>query len=286
MTADIINERKKEMKKFFNIFAFVLFGVNCANAASVVGTVNGKAITDSDITARTELMARQGQTSATNRKQAFRNIVDDYIKLDYAANYNVKPTDKDADQELKQMKLGDMNETMRSMARLAVRANIAWNVMMSRTIVPDIEITKSDIDEERNSLAREHGLPIEITLLRLIDVPDDVYKKLTKPKSCDGAEEMVEKLGGYPQKITAMQYELAPEVRERISGLPLLTWSKKEDKSVFLVCSEKKGKEYKNLDEIIKQNATYKKASAAAEQQLKQLRRKAVIIVNDDRYKL
>jgi len=274
------------MKKIFSVFAFVFLGVNCANAISVVGTVNGKAITDSDITARTELMARQGQTSATNRKQAFRNIVDDYIKLDYAANYNVKPTDKDADQELKKMNLGDMNETMRSMARLAVRANIAWNVMMSRTIVPDIEITNADINEERNSLAREHGLPIEITLLRLLDVPDDVYKKLSKPKSCDAAEEMVENLGGYPQKITAQQYELAKDVRERISGLPLLTWSKKENNTVFLVCSEKKGKEYKNLDEIIKQNATYKKASATAEQQLKQLRRKAVIIINDDRYKL
>ena len=274
------------MKKFFNIFAFVFLGVNCANAASVVGTVNGKAITDSDITARTELMARQGKTSKTNRKQAFQNIVDDYIKLDYAANYNVKPTDKDADNELKKMNLGEMNATMQSMARLAVRANIAWNVIMSRTIVPDMEITKSDIDEERNSLAREHGLPIEVTMLRLIDIPDDIYTKLSKPKSCDAAEEMVENLGGYPQKITVMQYELAPEVRERISGLPLLTWSKKENNTVFLVCSEKKGKEYKNLEEIIKQNATYKKASAAAEQQLKQLRRKAVIIVNDDRYKL
>ena len=277
---------KKEMKKFFNIFAFVFLSVNCANAASVVGSVNGKAITDSDITARTELMARQGKTSKTNRKQAFQNIIDDYIKLDYAANYNVKPTDKDADKELKNMNLGEMNATMRSMARLAVRANIAWNVIMSRTIVPDIEINKSDIDAERNALAREHGLPIEITMLRLIDIPDDIYTKLTKPKSCDDAEEMVEKLGGYPQKITAMQYELAPDVRERISGLQHLTWSKKENNTVFLICSEKKGKEYKNLDEIIKQNATYKKASATAEQQLKQLRRKAVIIVNDDRYKL
>ena len=223
------------MKKIINIFVFVLFGINCANATSVIGTVNGKAITDSDITARTELMARQGKTSKTNRKQAFQNIIDDYIKLDYAANYNVKPTDKDADQELKKMNLGEMNATMRSMARLAVRANIAWNVMMSRTIVPDIEISKSDIDEEKNSLAREHGLPIEVTMLRLIDIPDDIYEKLSKPKSCDAAEEMVENLGGYPQKITAMQYELARDVRERISGLPLLTWSKKENNTVFLI---------------------------------------------------
>ena len=184
------------------------------------------------------------------------------------------------------MKLGDMSATVRSMARLAVRANIAWNIMMSRTIVPDIEVSKADIDEERTTIAREYGLPIEITMLRLTDVPDDIYKKLTKPKNCDAAEETVENLGGYPQKITAQQYELAPEVRNRIAGLPILTWSKNDKGTVFLVCSEKQGKEYKNLDEMIKQNAIYKKASAAAEQQLKQLRRKAVIIVNDDRYKL
>ena len=83
-----------------------------------------------------------------------------------------------------------------------------------------------------------------------------------------------------------MQYELSDDIRERIANLPLLTWSKKQDGSVLLVCKEKKSKDYKNLDEIIKQNATFKKASAVADQNLKQLRRKAVIIINDDKYKL
>lgn len=274
------------MKKIISILALIFLSVNYANAASVVGSSNGNPITDSDITARTELMSRQGRTSATNRKQAFQNIIDDYIKLDYAANYNVKPTDKDAEKELKKMNLGDMNATMRAMALLAIRADIAWNVIISRTIIPNIEVSKSDIAEEKADLAREHGLPIEITLLRLIDIPKEVSNKLEKPKNCDTAEKMVEDLGGYPQKITAMQYELAPDVREKIAELPLLTWSKNENNTVFLVCNEKKGKEYKDLDEIIKQNAIYKKASFNAEQQLKQLRRKAVIIVNDDRYKL
>ena len=274
------------MKLFLNILLFTFLGVNYANASSVVGSVNGNPVTDTDITARTELMARQGNTSKTNRKQAFQNIIDDYVKLNHASMYNIKPTDKEAEKELKQMNLGKMNETMHSMALLAVKANIAWNIIMARTIIPDIEIKQSDIDEEKASLAREHGLPVETTLLRVIDIPNDVYKKLTKPKDCETAEKMVEDLGGYPQKITAMQYELAPEVRERIATLPLLTWSKNENKTVFLICSEKKGKEYKNLDEIIKQNAIYKKASFNAEQQLKQLRRKAVIIINDDRYKL
>ena len=83
-----------------------------------------------------------------------------------------------------------------------------------------------------------------------------------------------------------MQYELSSDIRERIADLPLLTWSKIKDKSVVLVCKEKKSDEYKNLDEIIKQNAIYKKAAIAADQQLKLLRRKAVIVINDNRYKL
>ena len=44
--------------------------------------------------------------------------------------------------------------------------------------------------------------------------------------------------------------------------------------------------EYKNLDDIIKQNTVYKQAMFMADQQLKQLRRKAVVVINDERYKL
>ena len=275
------------MKKIFNIFAIILFStLGYANGATVVGSVNGNPITDSDITARTELMTRQGKVSAINRKQAFQNIIDDYIKLEHAEKFNVKPTDADADKELKRMNLGELSPTMRSMARLAVRSDIAWQVIMARTIMPTIEVSKSDITSEKNAIAREHGLPIEITMIRLTNVPDDIAQKLTKPKNCEAAEQMVENLGGYPQKITAMQYELSAEMREKISGLPLLTWSKPDNGSMVLVCSEKKGKEYKNLDEIIKQNAEFKKAASIADQQLKQLRLKAVIIINDDRYKL
>jgi hypothetical protein len=273
------------MKKIFMIITMFV-GVQCANGATVVGTVNGNPITDSDITARTELMARQGKTSTTNRRQAFQNIVDDYIKLDHAAKFNVKPTDEDADKELKRMNLGDLTPTMRSVARMAVRADIAWQVIIARTIVPTVDVSKSDIAEEKSVIAREHGLPTEVTIIRVTDVPSDVAKKLVSPKSCDAAERMVRDLGGYPQKITAKHYELSPEIREKIDKLPLLTWSKVYEGSAVLVCSERKTKEYKNLDEIIKQNAEFKKATAIADQQLKQLRRKAVIIINDDRYKL
>lgn len=276
----------KKMKKITAFLLFTILNLTHSNAASVVATVNGNPITDSDITARTELMTRQGNVSATNRRSAFQNIVDDYVKINYANNFGVKPTDKDADAELKKMNLGELTETMKTMARLAIRADIGWGAVMSRTVVPTIDVSDSEINSERVDLIRERGLPIETTIVRLINIPKDVAKKLTKPKDCDAAIKMAEDLGGAPQKFTAMQYELSTDIRNRIAELPLLTWSDIQDDSVLLICKERKTDEYKNLDEIIKQNAIYRKAAFVADQQLKQLRRKAVIIINDDRYKL
>lgn len=267
------------------VFIMMCLALN-AHAATVVATVDGKPITDTDITARTKLMARQGNTSTDNRRQALQNIIDDSVKLKYAANFNAVPSEKDAITELKRMNLGNLTDSERSMAISATRANIAWQVIIGRTIMPTIEVSKEDISAEKMALEREHGLPLEMTLVRLIDIPDDIAKKLTKPKSCDDAVNMAENLGGAPQKFTAVQYEIAPEIRERITGLPMLTWSKPVDSSVYLVCNVKKTKEYGKLDDIIKQNAIYKQASFIADQQLKQLRRKAVVIINDNRYKL
>ncbi|MBR5904704.1 MAG: hypothetical protein IKZ49_04195 [Alphaproteobacteria bacterium] len=274
------------MNKIYSAIIGIFCICSYANASSVIATINGTPITDTDVNARIELMAKQGNTSLTNRKQAFQNIVNDYVKLNYAANFNVKPTDKDADKELAHMNLGSLSETTKNMARLAVRSDIAWGVITARTIIPTIKISENEIKEERIDLIRERGLPIETTIIRLTDIPNDIAKKLKAPKNCDNAEQIAEEFGGFPQKITAMQYELSPEIRERIADLPLMTWSQVENGSVVLVCKEKKTKEYANLDEIIKQNATYKKAAMTADQQLKQLRRKAVIIINDDRYKL
>ncbi len=274
------------MRKLFMFFALSIVCATPSFSASVVASVGGKPITDTDITARTKLMARQGKSSTDNRRVALQNIIDDYVKLSYAGNFNAIPDDKVVDQELKKMNLGELSASERDMAMNAMRADIAWQIIVGRTILPTIDITRDDIVAMQNELARERGLPIEMTIVRLIDVPDDVAKKLTKPKSCDDAVKMAEDLGGAPQKFTAVQYELASDIRERVVGLPRLTWSRPDNGSVLLVCDTKKTDEYGKLDDIIKQNAEYKQAMFVADQQLKQLRRKAVVVINDDRYKL
>ncbi|HBP27077.1 MAG TPA: hypothetical protein DD611_03825 [Alphaproteobacteria bacterium] len=257
-----------------------------AYAASVIASVNGTPITDTDITARVKLMSRQGKNPTDNRRVALQNIIDDNVKIAYAQNFHAVPEDDVVDKELKKMNLGDMSESERAMARSALRAEIAWQIIVGRTIMPTVDVSREEIDAERAEIARENGLPVEMTIVRLVDIPADVAAKLTRPKSCDDAVTMAENLGGAPQKFTALQYELSPEVRARVATLPTLTWSPVVDRSVLLVCSTKKTKEYGKLDEMIKQNATYKQAMFIADQQLKQLRRKAVVVINDDRYKL
>lgn len=272
------------MKKL--LVFLMCMGMNNAFAASVVANVNGKPITDTDVTARTTLMAKQGKTSTDNRRQALQGIIDDSVKLAYASNFGAVPDDKDVEKELKKMNLGELSASERAMALSALKSDIAWQIVVARTIVPTIDVSKDDILAEKKSLAAQHGLPIEMTIVRLTDIPADIAEKLTKPKSCDAAVKMAEDLGGVPQKFTAKQYELAEDIRERVAGLPKLTWSDRVDGTVLLVCDEKKTDEYGKLDEVIKQNAIFKAAMFRADQQLKQLRRKAVIVINDNRYKL
>ena len=272
--------------KIVKFAALVMMIVSPAFSATVVATVNGVPITDADITARTKLMAREGNVSTDNRRQALQNIIDDSVKLNYAANFGVKPTDDDAASELKRMKMTDLSASEREMAMSAIKAGIAWQVIIARTILPTVDVSSDDVKEMKNDLSREQGLPIEMTIVRLLDIPADVAAKLNKPKNCDDAVKMAEDLGGAPQKFTAVQYELSRDIRERVIGLPLLTWSPRVDGSVLLVCNTKKTSEYGKLDDVIKQNAMYKQAMFVADQQLKQLRRKAVVVINDDRYKL
>lgn len=273
------------MRKIFTaaiLFCFTL----PAYSASIVASVNGTPITDADITARTTLMTKQGNTSTNNRQIALQNIIDDNVKLAYAKNFNAVPDDETVEKELKKMNLGELSETEKDMAKSAMRAEIAWQIIVARTILPTVEITDADIAAERTEIAKEQGLPIEMTIIRLIDIPADVAAKLTKPSSCDDAMQMARDLGGAPQKFTALQYELAHDVRERVAALPKLTWSPVVDRSVFLVCDTKKTAEYGKLDDMIEQNALFKQSMFIADQQLKQLRRKAVVVINDDRYKL
>ena len=276
------------MKKLF-VICSLLFATE-AFCASVVATINGMPVTDADITARTRLMALQGQTGTDNRVRALSNIIDDNIKLAYADSIKLAPTDAEVKKEIEALKqrgfdASGLNSTGLEMLNFAMRANIAWQIIVGRTIMPTISVTDEDVKAELAEIERAHGLPVEITFIRLVGIPESSAAKLTKPESCAAAEKMARDLGGAPQKITAPGYELSEDIRERVAGLALMTWSARAEGSVILVCEKNKTKEYGKLDEVVRQNAVFKRAMFVGDQQLKQLRRKAVIIINDPKYK-
>jgi len=221
---------------------------------TVVAVVDGNPITDVDITERTKIMP----AALDNREVAKNAIIDDFIKIEYAKSMKIEPSEKEVDAEIKD-------------------ANLAWRTVI-RATVPTISVSEADIAAEMADLERERGLPLAMTFVRLIKVPKDVYAKLEKPESCDDAENMARKLGGAPQRVDALEYELAPEIREHFIGLQNLTWSPLRDGQTFLICDKKKTDEWGRLDEIIRQNAVYKRALFQTDQLLRQLRRRATII--------
>lgn len=273
------------MRKIFLLFILCLAPYTL-NAASVIATINGTPITDADIVARVKLMNAQGHNYTDNRKRALNNLIDDSVKLRYAENFKIAPTDIEVNKQLKQMNLSGLSATEREMAKSAIRADMAWQIIVARTIIPTISVSKDEIANETTEIERAKGLPLEVTFVRLLDIPESVVKSLTTPKDCEDAIRIAENLGGAPQKITAPQYELSEDIRARMSGLGLLKWSTRQDNSIILICNKKKMKDYAQLDEILERNAVWKKAMFQGDQQLKQLRRKAVVVIMDSRYKI
>ena len=279
------------MKKYlFLLSTFYFLLVAPAAAVSVVATVNGAPITSADITARVRLMAAQGHTGTDNRVRALSNIIDDHLRLSHAQSMHIMPTDEDINREIADLRRRGMdtsglgavgNEMMRS----AARANIAWQMVLGRTVLPTITITDEDIENEMSELSRTRGLPINTTVIRLVEIPRSVADRLTTPTSCDDAMRMARNLGGSPLRLTVPEYELAPDVREKIWNLETLEWSPWANRSVLLVCERVRMATWGDLDDIIRQNTTWRRAMFIGDQNLRQLRRRAVIVINDERYR-
>jgi hypothetical protein len=242
--------------------------VNFAHAATIVATVNEKPITDLDITNRIRIMP----PSLNNREAAKNAIIDDILRLEYAEQFRIAPTDKEVNDAMKEHK---DNPQM----RLAIRANLAWQMVIMRTIIPTITIEPDDIKHEFADLQRERGLPERVDFILLNTVSPEVYRQLGKDAaSCSAAETKVRSMGGFPLRLNELEYELAPEIRHRFIDLPRFTWSPLSEGRTVMWCKRERTDQWEGLDEIIEQNARLKRAFFQADQILKQQRRRAAII--------
>ncbi len=273
------------IKKIIIIFLICIY-ITPGFSTKIIASVGDKPITDLDITNRVKLMNKQRVKSADNRLKAFENIVNDYVKLDYANNFKIKVNENEINKEFSRLNFGFLSKSEKQMAIFAIKANIAWQQVIFRTIFPTISISDEEIKQQQLEIESKHGLPITISFLIINNISEESYNLLENPKSCNEAISKLEKLNLNFQEINAKQYELSQNIRNILTNINLLSWSKIIDGKVYLICDKKKLKEFSKLENVIKQNAIYKKAMFISENQLKQLKRKSVIVINDPRYKI
>ena len=242
-------------------------------AATIVATVNENPITDIDIRNRVRLMP----TSLNNREAAKNAIIDDLLKIEHANQFRITPTDQEVSDAIRNHTVWREHPN-NPQTQMAARANIAWQMFIMRAIMPTITVTDEDIRQELLDLQRERGLPEMVDFIRVINMPEAMYRRLTQPASCAAAERMVRDLGGVPLRMQEQEFELNPEVRREWVEVPLMTWTPLKEGRTYLVCSRERTSEWGELDDIIQQNAKFKRAFFQADQVLKGLRRRAAII--------
>ncbi len=278
------------------LILFSLMMLPCsAFAAHIVAVANGNPITDLDITARVKLMSLQGQSATDIRFRALNNIVNDTLKIEHAKSFSLVPSEKDVKAEIKntekqmQKPAGFFDANIKTAAEkdqlmFALRASMSWQNVLMKTVMPTIVVNDSEIDEELAKLSDKHGLPIDTTFLRLSGVTDENVSKLDKA-SCKTMKSSARENGISAQEITAPEYDLDENIRRQIFPLKAGEMSKIKSKSSIYICEKKNQKEYPKLRDYIQNQLMYRNAMFIGDQQLKSLRRKAVITIQDEQYR-
>ncbi|MDR0448892.1 MAG: hypothetical protein LBG89_00310 [Rickettsiales bacterium] len=264
------------MKKILIALVIVIPGltgdlIRPASAAKIVATMNNIPITDADINSRVSLMRLQNYPEKDISVRALQNIIEDLAKLDYANSLpgKIAPTKTEIEENIKGLeKQMGKNEGYFKLAapnaedqlNLASAANLAWQKTLFQRFAPQVSVSEGDIERELETLSLTHGLPVKITL-----VMDGDCKNSSS-------------------KITAYEHDLEPAVRQAIANLPEKKWSE-EGGQKFMVCKrEKDAKEFEQAKNYAENQAIWKRAMFDADQELKSMRRRAVVIILDKKY--
>ncbi len=272
----------------------VLFSIIClpVYGAKIVATVNDSVITDTDVNARVVLMKAQNQDVQNIRDKALENIISDYVKLGYAEQFKLNPSDKELSEEIKKIEKSmnqsggylksklsangyDDNQLMN-----AVKASLGWQNVLVRMVMPMVDISDDQVKEEIKKITIEHGLPLKLVLYRITDLTKDNFNAIADAKSetCMKVIDDVKANGGNIQKIEVTHYDLDISVRKQLKELDNLSFSNYNDGVGFFICKSIKTEEYKKLENYVHQGMIGKEIMFHGDQILKTQKRKAVIV--------
>jgi len=129
-----------------------------ALAQNVVVTVNGTPITDMQVAARVKLFALEG--NGGGRRGATEQLVDEAIQNDEAKRLGITVSNAQIDEALLQI-ARNMNVSQDKLISMLqqggvstetledrLRAAIAWNAITERAIMPQVQISELDLDQQ------------------------------------------------------------------------------------------------------------------------------------------
>lgn len=210
----------RDQRRFFCHFKSVtlsaLFLISCGGAfnAKAQDVMGIAAIVNEEIISAFDLQARTQMTIVTSglqddprqrtrlESQVLKTLIDERLQLQEAAKQNIKVSDTEIDRELagvekrNRMPEGGManyfkqNNLSLQTLRQQVRAQIAWNKLVRRTILPKVEVSDEEIKEVLQKLQEAIGLPQNLVseIFLTIDSPDQEEETMKE------AQRLVEQL--------------------------------------------------------------------------------------------
>ncbi len=185
------------MKSFFPLLFSALLLTTPARAqetlARIVATVNDHAISENDLSTRTSLiMAASGipasdDTRARLRPQVLRTLIDEELQLRAAQKAGIRITQDDIEQAFAVVSAQNGSTPEKFSADLAasgvekswlqkqLRAQLSWTRLVQRTILPQIDVSESDIREALDRMAASAGKPewLVAEIFLPVETPDD-----------------------------------------------------------------------------------------------------------------
>lgn len=204
--------------------------------------------------------------------RALANIMDDLAKLKLTEEWKITPSKPEIQEHIAELEkhMGKDKGFFKTSApnsedqlNLASAASLAWQRAVGQMFMPNVSASAAETKRELENLSLLQGLPIKLTLIR-------TGACLDKDNST---------------KITALEYDLEPAIRQAVYNLPENKWSAETNGDRFMICSRSKTKEYARAEKFAEQQAQWKRALFDADQRLKDAKRRAIVIIMDDKLK-
>lgn len=137
--------------------ALISIALAAPAAAATKVTVNGVAISDTQIAQRVQLMKLEG---GGGTRQAMEQIIDDQIKLQEAARFGININDSQVEEAFRNvarnvnLSTDKLNELLRANGVSAttmkerIRAALAWNAIIQNVVKARVQISEVDLDQQ------------------------------------------------------------------------------------------------------------------------------------------